>query len=51
MAAFVFLDKNGIELTVSLQNLETLTRGVAAGEMAKDELSRWMRKQTGGGNR
>lgn len=45
MAAFVFLDKNGIELTVSSKELEAVTRRVAAGEMTKDELVRWMRKQ------
>lgn len=47
MAAFVFLDNNGLELRVSPQELETVTRRVAAGEMAKDELIRWMRKQIG----
>ena len=45
MAAFVFLDKNGIELTVSSKEIEAVTRRVAAGEMTKDELVRWMRKQ------
>jgi death-on-curing protein len=50
MAAFVFLDKNGIELTVSSKELEAVTRRVAAGEMAKDELIRWMRKQIGRGD-
>ncbi|HAP39119.1 MAG TPA: type II toxin-antitoxin system death-on-curing family toxin [Nitrospira sp.] len=49
MAAFVFLDNNGIELTTAPHDLETATRKVAAGNMAKDELIRWMRKQTGGG--
>jgi len=49
MAAFVFLDNNGIELTTAPQDLESATRRVAAGKMAKDELIRWMRKQTGGG--
>ncbi|WHZ26914.1 MAG: hypothetical protein OJF51_001710 [Nitrospira sp.] len=50
MAAFVFLDKNSIELTVSPKNLEVVTRQVAAGKMAKDELIRWMRKQIGKGS-
>ena len=50
MAAFVFLDKNSIELTVSPKNLEVVTRQVAAGKMAKDELIRWMRKQIGEGS-
>jgi death on curing protein len=47
MAAFVFLDKNGIELTVSSKELEAVTRRVAAGQMTKDELVPWMRKQIG----
>ncbi len=47
MTAFVFLDKNGIELTVSPKDLEAVTRRVAAGEMTKDELVRWMQKQIG----
>ncbi len=47
MAAFVFLDNNGIELTVSPQDLEAVTRQVAAGEMPKDDLVRWMRKRIG----
>lgn len=51
MAAFVFLDNNGIELTISPKDLESVTRQVAAGEMAKNTLIRWMRKQIGGGNR
>ncbi len=49
MAAFVFLDNNGIELTTAPQDLESATRRVAAGDMAKDELIRWMRQQIGGG--
>ncbi len=47
MTAFVFLDKNGIELTVSPKDLEAVTRRVAADEMTKDELVRWMQKQIG----
>ncbi|MCW5799645.1 MAG: Type II toxin-antitoxin system death-on-curing family toxin [Nitrospira sp.] len=50
MAAFVFLDKNGIDLTIAPQDLETATRRVAAGKMPKDELIRWLRKQLGGGS-
>ena len=49
MAAFVFLDNIGIELTTAPQDLESATRRVAAGDMAKDELIRWMRQQIGGG--
>lgn len=47
MTAFVFLDKNVIELTVSPKDLEAVTRRVAAGEMTKNELVRWMQKQIG----
>lgn len=47
MAVFVFLDHNGVELTVSPKDLETVTRRVAAGNMAKVDLVRWMRKQIG----
>lgn len=49
MAAVVFLDNNGIELTVSPKDLETVTRRVAAGNMPKEELVRWMQKQIGSG--
>lgn len=48
MAAFVFLDRNGIDLTIAPKDLEAVTRRVAAGNLTKDELVRWMRKQIGG---
>ncbi|ALA57333.1 type II toxin-antitoxin system death-on-curing family toxin [Nitrospira moscoviensis] len=51
MSAFVFLDQNGIELTSDPTDLEAVTRQVAAGQMAKDALIRWMRKQIGGKRR
>jgi death on curing protein len=51
MSAFVFLDQNGIELSIAPDDLEAVTRQVAAGKLAKDELTRWMRKQTGGKRR
>lgn len=51
MSAFVFLDKNGVELTTAPQDLEAVTRRIAAGDLTKDELIRWMRKQIGDGAR
>lgn len=50
MSAFVFLDKNGIDLIIAPKDLEAVTRQVAAGNITKDELVRWMQKQIGGGN-
>lgn len=47
MAAFVFLDNNGIALRASSRELEAVTRRVAAGAMTKDELVHWMQKQIG----
>ena len=47
MTAFVFLDKDVIELTVSPKDLEAVTRRVAAGEMTKNELVPWMQKPIG----
>jgi death-on-curing protein len=44
MAAFVFLDVNGIEMTASNDELERAVLAVAAGEMSKDELTAWMRE-------
>lgn len=42
MAAYVFLDANGMDLKVSPSDLEAVTRGVASGEMKKDALIEWM---------
>ncbi len=42
MAAYVFLDANGMDLKVSPGDLEAVTRGVASGEMKKDEIIEWM---------
>ncbi len=50
MSAFVFLDKNGIDLIIAPKDLEAVTRRIAAGNMAKVDLIRWMQKQIGGGN-
>jgi death-on-curing protein len=38
---------NDLEQLPAPQDLEAVTRRVAAGEMVKDELIRWMRKQIG----
>lgn len=44
MAAFVFLNVNGIEMIASNDELERAVLAVAAGEMSKDELTAWMRE-------
>lgn len=43
LAAFVFLDLNGVELVAPPQALERTVLGVAAGSMSKDALIDWMR--------
>ena len=48
MAAFVFLESNGIELTAPPSQLEAITLQVAAGELSKDALTTWMRRQISG---
>lgn len=45
LSALVFLSVNGIEELPDPKELEAVTRQVAAGEMEKDELTRWLRKQ------
>ena len=47
IAAYVFLDNNGVELTVPQKELEQITLQVAAGELSKDELTTWFRSQIG----
>ncbi len=42
MAAYVFLDVNGWDLDITPAELESVTRGVASGEMKKDDLITWM---------
>ena len=44
--AEVFLLVNGMELTASNDDLLTLTRGVAAGELSKEDVTRFFRKHT-----
>ncbi len=48
MAAFVFLESNGIELTTPPSQLEVITLQAAAGGLGKDELTIWMRRQISG---
>lgn len=41
IAAFVFLDANGHELTATAEDVEQTARQVASGELAKDGLNAW----------
>ena len=43
MAAYVFLDVNGVDMTATERQLERTVLAVAAGGMSKDELTVWMR--------
>lgn len=47
LSALAFLCVNDIEQLPTPHELEAMTRRVAAGEITKDELVRWMRKQMG----
>ena len=47
MSALAFLRANDIELTMTPQELETTTLKVAAGELSKEKLTKWMRGQIG----
>lgn len=47
MAALAFLRVNNAKRLPVSNELETVTRRVAASEMSKDELTKWMRKQIG----
>jgi death-on-curing protein len=49
LAALAFLTVNGVDRLPPPGDLETATRRVAAGDLAKAELSGWMRKQIGKG--
>jgi len=46
MAAYVFLDANGFELTASPKDFESMVLRVAAGELAKDGVIDWFRRHT-----
>jgi len=45
LSALVFLKVNGIEKLPDPKKLESVTLQVAAGEMGKDALTQWLRKQ------
>jgi len=45
MSALAFLSANGVPLVMAPSDLETITLEVAAGEMAKDKLTNWLRSQ------
>ena len=47
MSALAFLRANDIELTMAPQELEATTLKVAAGELSKEKLTKWMRGQIG----
>lgn len=47
MSALAFLSVNGVEMTMAPSDLETITVNVAAGEMAKEKLTSWLRSQIG----
>ena len=47
MSALAFLLANGIELSMAPQELEAMTLKVAAGELSKEKLTKWMRSQIG----
>ncbi|HJU03641.1 MAG TPA: type II toxin-antitoxin system death-on-curing family toxin [Nitrospiraceae bacterium] len=49
LSALAFLRVNGQEPLPAPHDLEAVTRRIAAGEMTKDALIRWMRKQIGRG--
>ena len=48
MAALAFLRLNDVSLLPEPQQLEIVTLQVAAGELSKDELTTWMRRQISG---
>lgn len=48
MAALAFLRLNDVSLLPEPQQLEIVTLQVAAGELSKDELTAWMRRQVSG---
>ena len=47
MAAFAFLDVNGMELTATPETFEAIVMSVANGTCSKPELTGWMRHNTG----
>ena len=47
MSALAFLYVNDVELTMVPSDLETITVNVAAGDMEKEKVTRWLRSQMG----
>jgi death-on-curing protein len=47
MSALAFLCANDVEVSMAPQELEATTLKVAAGELSKDKLTKWMRGQIG----
>jgi death-on-curing protein len=47
LAALVFLHVNGVETLPPPQALEVVTRQVAGGELSKDALTQWLRREIG----
>ena len=47
MSCLAFLLANGVEASMSPLELETMTLKVAAGELSKEKLTKWMRSQIG----
>jgi death-on-curing protein len=47
MAALSFLHVNDVDYPLDPHDLEITTRKVAAGEMTKDDLTKWLRAQLG----
>lgn len=45
MSALAFLRANGVELSMAPQKLEATTLKVAAGELSKEKLTKWLRGQ------
>lgn len=47
LAALVFLEENGVSVTIPPGRLEKVVLRIAAGQMAKDELTAWLREHLG----
>jgi len=48
LSALVFMDANGVTQLPDPEELESVTLGVAAGEMTKDQLTAWVWSNIGG---
>lgn len=47
MSALAFLLANGVKFSLASQELEAMTLNVAAGELSKETLTKWMHTQIG----